>query len=218
MNDKKIAVLTSRESWFVPFAKKFVAQLQKKHFSARLFYAYSEIPDTYSIVFILSYFDIIPARSLKKHRYNVVVHESDLPKGRGWAPLSWQILEGRNKIPIVLFEATKIPDQGNVYLKDLIVFKGDELYDEIRKKQAKKTNDLCLRFLSEMKNNRLRSRSQKGKPSYYCKRTPADSELMFNKTIAEQFNLLQIVDNVHFPAFFYHKGHKYIIQIKKEEK
>ena len=50
-------------------------------------------------------FKIIEKEFLSKHKHNIAVHESSLPKGRGWAPLFWQILEGKNTMPIVLFEA-----------------------------------------------------------------------------------------------------------------
>jgi methionyl-tRNA formyltransferase len=143
------------------------------------------------------------------------VHESDLPKGRGWAPLFWQILEGRNKIPIVLFEATEKMDSGDIYIKDFIKFEGHELHDEIRKKQAEKTIELCLKFLN--KYGKLKPKKQKGSPTFYRKRTPADSELNINETIKNQFNLLRIVNNDQFPAFFYYKGHKYILKIYKEK-
>ena len=34
------------------------------------------------------------------NKNNIVVHASDLPKGRGFSPMSWQILEGKNKIKL----------------------------------------------------------------------------------------------------------------------
>ena len=57
---------------------------------------------------------------LNLNKHNLVIHESELPKGRGWSPLTWQILEGKNKIPICLFEAEQNIDNGKVYYRDLI--------------------------------------------------------------------------------------------------
>jgi methionyl-tRNA formyltransferase len=215
MNFDKIAVLTSKDSWFVPYAKKFIRILKSKGYKAKLFFDHKYINDSFPVVFILSYFKIINKEFLEKHKHNLVVHESDLPKGRGWAPLFWQILEGRNKIPIVLFEATEKMDSGDIYIKDFIKFEGHELHDEIRKKQAEKTIELCLKFLN--KYGKLKPKKQKGSPTFYRKRTPADSELNINETIKNQFNLLRIVNNDQFPAFFYYKGHKYILKIYKEK-
>jgi methionyl-tRNA formyltransferase len=30
------------------------------------------------------------------------VHESALPQGQGWSPMTWQILEGASPIPVTL--------------------------------------------------------------------------------------------------------------------
>ncbi len=212
---KNIAILTSQKSWFIPFAKKLVITFKKKRYNSKLFHDHKKINNYYEIVFILSYFKIIEKEYLKKHLYNLVVHESSLPNGKGWAPLFWQILEEKNNIPIVLFEATEKMDSGKIYLKDDIKFEGHELYNEIRKLQAKKTIELCLKFLKEY--NELTPQKQEGSPSYYKKRTQKDSQLDINKTIKDQFNLLRIVNNKEFPAFFYHKGHKYCLKTTKEK-
>ncbi|MCD6238902.1 MAG: methionyl-tRNA formyltransferase [Thermotogae bacterium] len=215
MNFRKIAILTSENSWFVPYARQLSKILRKRGALAKLFFDYKNISEEFEVVFILSYFKIIPPKFLSMHRHNIVVHESNLPKGKGWAPLFWQILEGKNKIPIVLFEASENVDDGDIYLKDFLIFEGHELYDEIREKQAKKTIELCLRFIDDYE--KLKPKKQRGKSTFYRRRTPADSELDINKTIKEQFNLLRIVNNENFPAFFYYKGHKYIIKIYKAD-
>lgn len=216
MNFKKVAVLTSKNSWFVPYAKKFIKILKKKRISSKLFFDHENISEEFEIVFILSYFKIIPKEFLLKHKHNLVVHESNLPKGKGWAPLFWQILEDKNEIPIVLIEAFERMDEGDVYIKDSILYKGHELHDEIREKQAKKTIDLCLEFIEKYKS--IEPKKQIGKGTIYKKRTAFDCKLNINKTIKEQFNLLRIVNNEEFPAFFYHKGRRYIINIYKADR
>ena len=216
MRFKKIAILSSEDSWFVPYAKEFVKLLQKRKIQAKLFFNHKKISKEYEIVFILSYFKIIEKEFLSKHKHNIAVHESILPKGRGWAPLFWQILEGKNTIPIVLFEASEELDKGDIYIKDNMVFEGHELNEEIRKIQAKKTIELCLSFLD--KYDRLKPEKQRGKPTFYKKRIPDDSELDINKTLKEQFNLLRIVNNEKFPAYFYYKKNKYILEIRKDGK
>lgn len=215
MNFKKVAVLTSKESWFVPYAQQLLDILIEKGYDAKLFFNDKEIEETCEIVFILSYFRLVKGDFLKLHKHNLVVHESDLPKGRGWSPLFWQILEGSNKIPVSLFEATERSDEGDVYLKDFIEFDGYELHDEIRKKQALKTIDLCIRFLDEYP--RLKATRQKGDPTYCRKREPGDSKLDINMTIREQFNLLRIASNSDYPAFFFIDGRKYTLKIYKSE-
>jgi methionyl-tRNA formyltransferase len=142
------------------------------------------------------------------------VHESALPQGKGWAPLFWQILEGKNSIPIVLFEATNYVDAGDIYLTDTIELDGDELYAEIRQKQAEKTVQMCLTFLGQ--GVMLKPLKQTGIESFYNKRTPKDSELNTAQPLEQLFNQLRIASNEDHPAFFYRNGVKYIIKISKE--
>ena len=212
---KKVGVLTSSSSWFLPYAKEFVNILRWLDFNVCLFTHHSEIKKSLDVLFILSYFNKVPKNVLKLNRFNLVVHGSDLPKGKGWSPIFWQILEGKNKIPIVLFEATEEIDAGRIYLKDFIELEGHELHDEIREKQAHKTIEMCLKFLRKYPD--LVPKEQEGEESFYPRRTPADSELDVDRTIREQFNLLRIVDNENYPAFFVLNGHKYILKIYKDE-
>lgn len=208
------AVLVSRRSWFVPYARKMVNLLSSKGMKSELFFEAGSIPASFEVVFVLSYEKLIPRHALRKHRHNLVVHESALPQGRGWAPLFWQVLEGKRKIPVVIFEAGSRPDAGDIYLKDRLSFSGTELHDEIRRKQAEKTVELCLRFLRDYRS--LLPKRQKGRAAFYRKRTPLDSRLDPAKSISGQFNLLRIVNNKDFPAFFYHKGRKYILEIRED--
>ena len=56
---------------------------------------------------------------------------SNLPKGRGFSPLQWQILKN-----ICLIEALFKFDSGNIFLKK-IKLDGFELYDEIHLQTSK---------------------------------------------------------------------------------
>lgn len=213
MRFKNIGVLTSNQSWFVAYGEKLIGKLKERKYNARQFSNHRDISEDYEIIFILSYFKKIGKEYLKKHRHNLVVHESSLPEGRGWAPLFWQILEGKNEIPIVLIEANECVDEGSIYMKDCILLEGHELHEEIRTKQADKTIELCLQFLEDYE--RLETYIQKGEATYYKKRLPENSNLDINKDIKSQFNLLRIANNEKFPVFFEHKGYKYILKIYK---
>ncbi len=215
MRFDKVAVLTSAESWFVPYAKRLVALLGKKGYKSKLFFKHEDINETFRIVFILSYFKMIGKGYLKRHDHNLVVHESALPRGKGWAPFFWQVIEGKKKIPIVLFEASEDMDGGETYIKDYLSLKGHELYNELRDIQANKTIDLCLRFLGGY--DSVRPKRQRGRKSFYKKRGRLNSKLDINKPLQKQFNLLRTVDNENFPAFFPYKKHKYIVKIYKED-
>jgi methionyl-tRNA formyltransferase len=98
----------------------------------------------------------------------------------------------------------------------IIKLEGNELFPELKNKQAKATFDLCMEFMQNSEQMIRNKRKQTGISSYYRKRTPSDSCLDLNKTILDQFNLLRVVDNESYPAYFYHAGRKYVVKIYAE--
>lgn len=180
--------------------------------TARLFSNQKELQPG-DILFILGCKDILPTPLLSLHKHNLVVHPSKLPEGRGHAALVSKILEGENTVYLTLFEAIEQVDAGGYYYQEPLHFEGHELSDEIRKAQAMKTFELVLRFIDGYPN--VPPKPQVGTPTYIKRRTLQDSELDIDTTIRDQFNLLRIVDNERYPAFFSHKGHTYILHIFK---
>lgn len=206
----KVAILTSPNQWFVPYAKI----LKKKINNSKVFFCHKELMTNYDVVFILSYHKLIPIERLANNKHNIVVHASDLPRGKGWAPMFWQILESKDNIVFSMFEASSGIDDGDIYMKKTLVLNGYELNDELREKQANFIIEMCHDFLLNYQKLSTPFK-QKGVESFYKKRTSKDSELDIYKTIDEQFNLLRIVDNENYPAFFYKNGKKYILKIEK---
>ena len=151
----------------------------------------------------------------KNYKVEVIENYMDLNKGKGWSPLTWQVLEGKDEIPITLFEAVPELDAGPIYLQDTIELDGTELNQQLKHKQGQKTKELILKFVERYPD--IKGQEQKGEETYYPRRTPKDSELDINKTINEQFDLLRVLDNERYPAFFYKNGEKYIIKIYKEK-
>lgn len=207
----KAAVLTTRNEWFEPYAKDFASWLNSK-----LFFEHSTIDESYDTVFILGYHSLIETKYLKLHKHNIVVHESPLPQGKGWAPLFWQILEGKHEITFTMFEASDAIDNGPIYMYRTLHLTGYELHDAIREKQAQLTIEMCKEFINNYDKYKIPI-PQIGKESFYPKRTPKDSKLALDKTIREQFNLLRIVNNEEFPAFFEIDGHRYILTIREDK-
>jgi len=207
----KIAILTTKDEWFEKWAIQLACELK-----SAIYFHHNNI-EGFDILFILGYHSIIPKDILKKNKHNIVIHESNLPQGKGWAPLFWQVLEGKNKITFTMFEAGEGIDDGDIYMKRVLRLRGDELNEELRTLQANLTISMCKEFIENYEKYK-KPFAQKGKESFYPKRTPKDSKLDINKTIKEQFNLLRIVDNEKYPAYFEINNNKYILKIYKEYK
>lgn len=214
-----ITILTDNpNSWIIPHVEE-LKQLLSNHKVKHIF-SQNDIVGG-DIMFILSCEKIIPQHQLNLHASNIVVHPSKLPEGKGWSPLAWQILEGKNEITISLFEASSTVDSGNIYLTDVIKLRGNELNDEIKYIQGTTTVKMILNHLKNVEKyslSKVPSYKQEGKESFYPKFKKEHNELNINKTIKEQFNILRIVDNEKYPAFFKIDGQEYVLKIKKSNK
>jgi methionyl-tRNA formyltransferase len=211
----KITVATDIPNhWVLPYCEKLISNLLIQNHDAVLVTEHQNICRG-DICFFLGCGQIAKPATLAKNHYNLVVHESALPAGRGWSPLTWQILEGKNQIPIALLEATNgMVDSGDIYLQDLMTFEGHELLEELRVVQGNKTIELAERFVNEYSS--LAKQSQAGIPTFYSRRSKLDSELDVNMPLTQLFNQLRVADNDRYPAYFYLHGKKYILTIRKE--
>ena len=207
-----ITILTDKTSWFNKYNLILANKLRDQKHEVKLIHSKNELEQG-DIAFFLSCFEIIEKKLLALHKNNIVVHASDLPKGKGWSPFTWQILEGKNTIPLTLFEANEKCDAGYIYLQDTIELEGTELIREWQKKLASKTIALCENYVKQY--NKIKGKKQTGMETFYRKRKPDDSKLDVDKTIKEQFSLLRTVDNENYPAFFEIAGEKYILKIEK---
>ncbi len=167
------------------------------------------------ILFLISCNEIVGKNVRSKYKVSLVIHASDLPKGRGWSPHIWQILDGRNKITVSLLEAADGVDTGRIWAKKEINFEGHELYDEINTRLFA-TELHLMDFAIENFNTILPTpQPENVKPTYYKKRTPEDSRIDPSKSISEQFDLLRISDPDRYPAFLDIRGHRYKIVLTK---
>jgi methionyl-tRNA formyltransferase len=208
----KVQILVDNpNSWIIPFAEDLVVRIRQLGHDAALINRHDEVVHG-DILCLLSCEKIF--RKLKLNKHNLVLHESDLPKGKGWSPVTWQVLEGKDKIPVTLFEAVEAVDAGPIYAKEYMQLEGTELLPEIKHKQGLVTQKLILDFVKNY--SKVKGVEQTGEESFYARRKLKDSELDFQKSIAEQFDLLRVCDNERYPAHFTHRNQKYIIKIYKE--
>jgi len=211
---KNITVLVDNDSWIIPYASLLVKKLNDEGLSATFASNHEEVNEG-DVCFFLGCTKIANSSLLGKNKHNLVVHESSLPQGKGFAPVAWQILENKNNISVCLIEAEGDVDSGGIWLTDVIELDGTELSNEWREKQGNISISLALSFVH--KYDSLKVKKQEGNSSFYRRRNPKDSEISADSSLAEQFNLLRVVSNDNYPAFFYHKDQKYILNITKAD-
>jgi len=209
---RRVTVVVDNDSWILPFAKQLVEDVMANGDVAVLARSHDDIPAG-EIAFYLGCVKITPPGVLARNKRNLVVHASDLPKGRGFSPLTWQIIEGLNAFPICLILANERVDEGPVVYRQLIELNGDEVLKELHDVVGDLHVSMAMRYL--MDSQEPENHEQTGEPTYHRRRRPKDSRLDPHKTIAEQFNLLRTVDNDKYPAFFDYLGCRYVLKIEK---
>lgn len=207
-----LTFVTDRDSWLNPHVEELKAGFERAGHGVTWIHEPGAMPRG-DIAFLLSLGRIVPAPVLRHHAHNLVVHESALPHGRGWSPLTWQVIEGKNEIPVSLIEAVDAVDAGCIYDQETIKLNGTELVDELRAHQAAATLRLCRNFVARYPFSLSAARVQEGEPTYYPRRRPPDSQLDPDKTLRQQFNLLRVADPDRYPAFVEIGGRRFNVRI-----
>lgn len=211
-----ISILISKNSWANKYKKDIKSSLSK--FAKKIIFIdnHKKINKDITVNIIFSYFHLIEKKYLDIADFNIIPHESDLPRGKGMSPLTWQIIEGKKEITFSLIEASSEIDSGNIYFKKKIRIPEHVLFKEIKKLQLNTNLVLIKNFLKNLKKDKfVKAKVQKGKSTFYRKRYSQDHEIDIKKNLKSQINLLRTSDNEFYPSFFKYKNKKYKIIIEK---
>jgi methionyl-tRNA formyltransferase len=215
----KIQVITSKESWLYNNRKNYLINFFKKYSKKIKITTEINKIEKNDVLVILSFYKIIPAKYLNLSKFNLIAHESDLPRGRGMSPLYTQILNGSTRIVTTILEAAEKVDSGNFYIKKSFYYPKDIFFEEIKERQLNNALYLLKKILIKIiKFGKIKSYKQIGNPFYYKRRVPNDSEININLSIKRQLNLLRIADNNNYPIFFKYKRSKIFLKVIKEKK
>ena len=167
------------------------------------------------ILFLISCIEMIPAELRALYGHCVVLHASDLPRGRGWSPHVWAILEGATTITVSAITADDRIDSGDIWAKKRFYVAPNELYDEINDSLFETEVTLLDQVIGMVENGDAPHPQPDEEATYYPRRTPWDSELNPNLSIAEQFDKIRISDPDRYPAFFELHGAVFSISLRK---
>lgn len=212
----KIALLcTSPSHPVVPALRGWQQRMQAAGHQVELLHDKSELGDG-DVLFLVSCGQIIGPALRRHFRATLVLHASDLPTGRGWSPHIWSIVRGASTIVVSLLEAADPVDTGPIWLKTRFTLEGHELLAEINEKLF--AAELHLMSEAVARFDEIEPQPQQGSGGEYLRlRTPDDSRLDPQSSIAAQFDLLRVVDNQRYPAFFEWRGKRYVLRIEKDE-
>lgn len=210
----EISIATDADSWYVSHADSLAEALRARGHHVVIVHSPKDLPRG-DVALLLSLGQLVQAEDLAKNEHNVVVHASALPAGKGWSPMTWQVIQGKRSIPFTLFEAVAHLDAGPIYLQTTMETSGNELVDELREKQAATTNRMCLEFVDTYPEIVAGAKPQSADgETFYRRRSPDDSELDPRRSIAEQFDLIRTSDPDRYPAFFTFRGRRYELMLR----
>jgi methionyl-tRNA formyltransferase len=166
---------------------------------------------TGDILFLISCHEILDTAARSQYRYALVLHASDLPKGRGWSPFVWQVLEGARRITVSLITAAELVDTGAIWHQLPVELTGLETFEELN--TALFRCELALMNWAVEHIEGRSPQSQVGTPTYYKRRTPKESELDPDRSLRDQFDILRTADPVRYPAHVVIGGRRYILTL-----
>ena len=167
------------------------------------------------LLFLISCSEIVSEADRQAYSKALVIHASDLPQGRGWSPHIWQIIGGATTVTLSLLEAANKVDSGDIWQKLQVNVSKDSLWDEINHAVFDAELKLMDFAVENFGSIEPQVQSTLIEPTYYPKRTPANSQIDPEKSIKEQFNLIRVCDPDRFPAYFELHGHRFTIRLEK---
>ena len=196
-----------------PYLLELVTKLERYH-SVSIIRSEEEVTDG-DLLFLVSCNQIIDNNVLRNFKHVMVLHASDLPKGRGWSPHIWEIIGGAEKITLSLIDAVAQVDCGDIYRAVMIDIPKSALWDEINDLLFNAEINMIEFAVENFESLQKCAQSVDVEPTYYHKRQPPDSEIDAYKSIAEQFDLIRVCDPNRFPAIFQLHGECYKLVLEK---
>lgn len=167
------------------------------------------------ILFLVSCSEIVSANDQALYGVCLVLHASDLPRGRGWSPHIWELVAGASHITLSLLEAKDKVDTGRIWQKVHISISPTALWDEINHQLF--TTEIQLMDFALASYGQIQPKEQftDVMPTYFRQRTPQDSCIDPYQSLASQFDLIRVCDPHRFPAFFEYRGQRFALKLEK---
>lgn len=169
------------------------------------------------LLFLISCSEIVTAKDRARYAATLVLHASDLPQGRGWSPHIWELSQGAEGITLSLLEAEDKVDSGRIWKKKYIPVPKHALWNEINHHLFQAEIELIDFAIDNFGSITPQPQPLDTVATYHPRRTPADSEIDPSKSIAEQFDLIRVCDPNRFPAYFVHRGQRYLLKVEKSD-
>lgn len=203
-----------KEIFFIHALKKLS---KEKKFTLVMSDNHQAINKTIDFVLCIRYPRLIPKEYIDSVQNGIYVfHSSDLPKGKGWAPVYHSIVNSKEKKHVLTtLKINEKIDAGEIIAKTYFKKRNGENADSLMEVDNIMTMKTIQQIIGDLLFFSLKGKKQIGKGSYYKRRFPQDSEVQSEDTLQKIHYHCLAVGGSH-PAFYYFQGKKYIIHIRPE--
>ena len=131
----------------------------------------------------------------------VIFHMTDLPFGRGGSPLQNLVARGIYETQISALRCVEELDAGPIYLKRPLSLHGaaEEIY--------LRASDVVEQMIVEIIKVHPQPVEQKGEPTFFNRRTPAQGNLLEATSLNQAFDLIRMLDADGYPNAYIDVGH-----------
>lgn len=145
----------------------------------------------------------------------VVMHSSDLPEGRGWAPIYHAFKERKPEYVISGIFAADEVDTGDVIIRARFAIEAGYTAPFVRVIDKELSLVLIRKILDQWPAGAPIGVRQTGLGTYRPRRRPADNEIDPSARLIDLLPHLRGVESTG-PAFFFHEGAKYLVEVRPD--
>ena len=171
--------------------------------------------DEYDLIILWSFRKIINNLGDKK---NVVLfHSSDLPEGKGWAPIYNALNSKKERFVITGIKAANEVDSGVIIVKASFQIKDNYLAENIREWDNEISIILISEILLKFEKAKIIGLPQVGKGTFFHRRRPDQNEINIDSTFIDLLPHIRGCEKEH-PAYFLFNNERFNIYIEPVNK
>lgn len=208
LKTKKVFFLTHKVAQFrhYPYLEKYLANVRIN--------VGEDLPsdvDQYDLVVLLGCRRII--KGLEGKTNILILHSSDLPRGRGWAPIYHALAGGERSFVVSGILPGQKVDEGNIVVQARFPISPSCTAEFLRKFDEEISILLVQKVLERFQGRPLRGKPQEGESPFCPRRRPENNEVLPDRTLFELLPHLRACEKDH-PAYLVFGGVKFFLHLE----
>ncbi|MCI8699822.1 MAG: methionyl-tRNA formyltransferase [Clostridia bacterium] len=165
------------------------------------------------ICFVLGWYFLISKNVLESVPNGFIgIHNSLLPKYRGFAPLVWTMINGDRQVGFSLFSFEEGMDTGDIWATGIVDVDEQDFVEDVIKKVDKEIVECIKNVYPRILSQSITPKKQSSDGITYCgKRLPDDGKINWYKNNLEVYNFIRAQSHPYPGAYTLIDGEKVII-------